>query len=84
MPLNRVNNSHSVNSSLSCNRNNVINFTIILQIQDFLQDFTFWGGGVEGLLGGGGGSSLGRLGVKNKVSTNFFFFGGGGGGGAGE
>ena len=38
------------------------------------------GGGVEGLWGGG--SSLGSLGVKNKVSTkfwgsNWFFFGGG-------
>ena len=41
--------------------------------QDFLQDFTFWGGGVEGLWGGG--SSLGPLGVKHKVSKKL---GGGG------
>ena len=34
--------------------------------QDFLQDFTFWGA-VEGLWGG---SSLGPLGVQNKVSKN--------------
>ena len=42
-------------------------YNIIIHSQDFLQDFTFWGG-VEGLWGGG--SSLGPLGVKNKVSKN--------------
>ena len=35
--------------------------------QDFLQDFPFWGGGELKDLGG---SSLGPLGVKNKVSKN--------------
>ena len=50
--------------------------------QGFLQDFTFWGGGVEGL--GGGGSSLGVGGsgwikiksVKILGGSNWFFWGG--------
>ena len=54
--------------------------------QGSLQDFTFWGGGVEGLWGGGSRLGVGGLRViKNKVSNNFgggvtdFFFVGGGG-----
>ena len=39
-----------------------------IQCQDSLQDFTFGGGGE---LKDFGGSSLGPLGVKNKVSKNF-------------
>ena len=41
----------------------------------FPAGFHLLGGGVEGLWGGGG-SSLGPLGVKNKVCTKFLFWGG--------